>query len=363
MDAGMKKILTVIVPTYNMEQYLDYCLSSLCVKRHAEAVEVLIVNDGSTDSSSAIAHGFAARCPDLFRVIDKANGNYGSCVNRGLQEATGKYVKVLDADDSFSTERFERFLGFLLEEDADLVLSDFVVVDTTRTVRKRICYNLGSGRRFELDEVCRKGAFCCMQMHAVTYRRELLQRMGYHQTEGVSYTDQQWIALPMVRVRTVARFPDYVYEYLVGRTGQTVAPSVKIKSLSDTARCALGMVEGYKKWKAEAAGRPVHDYLLGRIVPMVKEVYVTALTCYSPVTRKLLNDFDSELETKGHDVHEYVASQDVSSFCGVRYLECWRRHRRTPMWIVSLLSRTYVLLIKLRRLGHKEGAMEVPVSF
>ena len=94
-----QNVLTVIIPMYNMERYIDQCLSSLLCGEEAEALEVLVVNDGSTDDSPRIAHAYEARHPNVFRVIDKPNGHYGSCVNRALAEATGKYVKVLDADD------------------------------------------------------------------------------------------------------------------------------------------------------------------------------------------------------------------------------------------------------------------------
>ena len=96
----MDKILTVIVPAYNMEQYLAYCLDSLCISQHQNDIEVLVINDGSKDATSIIAHDYERKLPQVFKVIDKENGNYGSCVNRGLAEACGKYIKVLDADDS-----------------------------------------------------------------------------------------------------------------------------------------------------------------------------------------------------------------------------------------------------------------------
>ena len=123
----MEKLLTIVVPAYNMEKYLSYCLDSLCVNQ--DNLEVLVINDGSKDTTSDIAHQYMEQYPHIFRVIDKANGNYGSCVNRGLTEAKGKYIKILDADDSFDTENFKDFLAFLEKTDADLVLSDFAVVD------------------------------------------------------------------------------------------------------------------------------------------------------------------------------------------------------------------------------------------
>ena len=96
----MTKILSVIIPSYNMEDYLQKCLDSLILndKKQMEMLDVLVINDGSTDATSSIAHRYQARYPGIFRVIDKGNGHYGSCVNRGLSEARGKYVKILDAE-------------------------------------------------------------------------------------------------------------------------------------------------------------------------------------------------------------------------------------------------------------------------
>lgn len=90
----MNKILTIIIPTYNMEKYLRRCLDSLIIDEEGmKQLEVLVINDGSKDSSSQIAHEYQDKYPDTYRVIDKENGNYGSCINIGLKEAKGKYVK------------------------------------------------------------------------------------------------------------------------------------------------------------------------------------------------------------------------------------------------------------------------------
>lgn len=85
----MQKLLTIVIPTYNMQDYLPRCLDSLVLYDGAlmEQLEVLVINDGSKDNSSAIAHEYEAKFPNTFRVIDKENGNYGSCINRGLKEA------------------------------------------------------------------------------------------------------------------------------------------------------------------------------------------------------------------------------------------------------------------------------------
>ena len=132
----MQKLLTIVIPTYNMQDYLARCLDSLIIKDDdlMSKLEVLVVNDGSKDNSSAIAHEYEAKYPNTFRVIDKENGNYGSCVNRGLKEAAGKYIKVLDADDWFDNSNFEKYLSVLSSIDADLILTDFSIVNADTMV-------------------------------------------------------------------------------------------------------------------------------------------------------------------------------------------------------------------------------------
>ena len=119
------KILSIVIPTYNMEKYLDKCLTSLIIsdKKLFESLEVLVVIDGAKDRSSEIAHNYQEKYPNVIRVIDKENGNYGSCVNRGLLEAVGKYFLVLDADDSFDNDCFLEYLKNIQNLDVDLIIN------------------------------------------------------------------------------------------------------------------------------------------------------------------------------------------------------------------------------------------------
>lgn len=360
----MDKILTLIIPTYNMEKYLLYCLDSLIVNGEGlDMLEVLVINDGSRDCSLEIARGYEREYPRTFRVIDKENGNYGSCVNRGLAEATGKYVKVLDADDSFDTENFSLFLDFLQKTDADLILSDFAVVDSERNVRKIIRYDLGHGVSFDMDDVCTGHVFKNMQMHAVTYRLENLKSMGYRQTEGISYTDQQWIFIPMVSVKAVARFGKPVYEYLVGRAGQTVDPSVKVKSIGQTVQCALDMAGTYERYRSKVEGRPVKEYLFARITPLLKDVYVYSLTHYDSMMKALVCGLDEALAKTSAEIYEYIGSPRVSSFMGFEYIDYWRHHKNINAGIVKIMSMAYMFVLKLKKSGTGNDPMSVPTSF
>ena len=217
-----------------MEKYLRRCLDSLIIDEESmKKLEVLVINDGSKDSSSQIAHEYQDKYPDTFRVIDKENGNYGSCINRGLKEATGKYVKVLDADDWFESDNLFLFLKYLNRANVDLVLSKCKKIN-------ELGYSIGiigipSGfpfKKYNIGNIITDKR-TSLQMHCVTYKTELVREIKYHQIEGISYTDQLWVTYPMSAVKSYMVFPRHLYVYLIGREGQTMDISVMNTKLND----------------------------------------------------------------------------------------------------------------------------------
>lgn len=341
------KVLSIIIPTYNMERYLGACLDSLLITG-LQRIEVIIVNDGSIDSSHSIAASYEERYPNVFRVIDKENGNYGSCINRGLKEAVGKYVKVLDADDSFDTANFCEFVDFLDSVDADLILSDYVEVDEQGSVTGKHDYDFPEDVELKFKDICSTDTFKNMQMHAVTYRRQMLVDMGYVQSEGVSYTDQQWIFIPMVRVRSVRRFGKCVYRYLLGRVGQTMDPAIKRKHMNHIMVCVHGMLVAYNHFLGEI-DETIREYLMARLLPFSKEVYVTLLTNYNDETKAALIGFDKDIKSLNNEFYELIGSKDVSSFLGFKYIDYWRRkYNKMNNTVVRMFSTMYMLLVQLK---------------
>lgn len=233
----MDKVLSIIVPTYNMERYLDKCLSSLCVTDHnlLNTLEVLVINDGSKDASSKIGHRYHDEYPYVFRVIDKENGNYGSCINRGLKEATGKYIKVLDADDYFDTVSLEMFLKMLMDIDTDVVFSDYKVVshegDTLHI--NEMDDSLPRNVFLQFDEKYANILGQNMQMYFITYKTQNLRKISYSQTEGISYTDTEWRFTPMSTVRTFYVTSLNLYNYYIGRENQTMNREVLSGKMDD----------------------------------------------------------------------------------------------------------------------------------
>lgn len=230
------KLLSLIIPTYNMEALLPRCLDSLLVPATLERLEVMVVNDGSRDGSLAVATDYKERFPQTVTVIDKPNGNYGSTINAALPVAQGKYVKVLDSDDWFDTAALVAFLDELESVEADMVVTHFTILhdDGTRELTKYNVYGrepYDYGRVYPLDEVLAGGYIRYFLMHALTYRTALLRRMGYRQTEGISYTDTEWSCYPVFYADDIVFFDINLYQYNLAREGQTMDPKVIARSL------------------------------------------------------------------------------------------------------------------------------------
>lgn len=258
-----------------MEKYLRKCLDSLIVSsENMKRLEVLVINDGSKDSSSLIAHEYESRFPNTFKVIDKENGNYGSCVNRGLKEATGKYVKVLDADDYFNTAAFEEYISLLINIDADLIITDFTKVDAEYHEVERVTYRnkYENNSFFGIEKLVQKQE-TLVQMHAITYKTSMLQKMNYRQTEGISYTDQEWVLYPIEAVNKIIYLSINLYQYLVGREGQTMDKSIRAKSFGAEIIIFKRLLEHYNNLNKSL----YYNYVTKSIKDRIRMIYETVL--------------------------------------------------------------------------------------
>ena len=319
----MDKILTVVIPTYNMEKYLRKCLDSLIIddKDLFDMLEVLVINDGSKDSSSDIAHQYQDKYPNVFRVIDKENGNYGSCINRGLKEATGKYIKILDADDFFDANVLNGYINFLFDQEADLVISDFNIVDEAGMVLSEFTYDLPLGRLFELKEIpTEMNALLFHQ--CITYKRVLFLRFDYKQTENISYTDDEWIFKPMMWIEKAVYYPHTLYLYLRGREGQTFDPKIIKRTLEQRVKVAKEMLLFYDA-NIKHCMMQNCSYVTDKLVKRISAVYhYHLIRFHSSENEKRIEDFDSYLKQQNPDIYDRL-NNETNRF-GWHYVKQWR---------------------------------------
>ena len=342
---NMNKFLTIIIPTYNMERYLTKCLDSLVnAKTALPMMEILVINDGSKDSSSRIAHEYEAKYPGSVRVIDKENGNYGSCINRGLKEATGKYVKVLDADDWFKTENLVQFMEVLATHDVDLVLTDFDTVNPHGKIIGKVRHSYPKNQKLAIEDYCGTAEFCKMQMHSVTYRTAMVKNIGYHQTEGISYTDQEWIFEPMSYVKTFVNTGLIIYQYLMGREGQTMNPEQMRRQISHTLKGLYAELDAYKSSVPYRSNEMI-CYLQTKICQRIRNLYRRALF-EKVLDMDSIIELDDTLKSQFQDIYDESGKIITHKLWPFRFVEWWRTHSRKDMpWRMVIM---YKLLLSLK---------------
>lgn len=329
----MNKVLTVVIPTYNMEKYLHKCLDSLTIEDRElfETLEVLVVIDGGKDSSSNIAHEYEEKYSKVFRVIDKENGNYGSCVNRGLAEAKGKYIKILDADDSFSTAALSGFLKYLNSVDDDMILSSYVKIDENGKQIEVFKYNVPIKESLTFSDYCSKSTIMGVQMHGVTYKTENLRKINYKQTEGISYTDQEWIFTPMTTVKSFSYFDKVLYLYLIGREGQTMDSNVIVKSMSQFESMVFSLVINYE---SRCKKSEIIDYLNYKLKDNIRFIYNRALLKRN-LSLDFLNAFDSKLKELSTNVYILTEGILIHKLLPFKFVNYYRKKRaRLPFYIM-----------------------------
>lgn len=335
----MEKILTIVIPTYNMQDYLRRCLDSLIVpEEQMQLLEVLVVNDGSKDNSSAIAHEYQDKYPGTFRVIDKENGNYGSCVNRGLKETTGKYIKILDADDWFDTDNFELFIKKLYEIDVDVVITNYTSYFPGETKDTAFSFNKGlfsfeeafCDKRYELESV---------QMHAICYKTSCFHGLNYHQTEGISYTDQEWILLPWINVSKLFYLPLSVYQYNLSREGQTCDMKVYFDKMPDQFLGIKNSIAAFSR--LSLSDDNLHKKIVfSKIKSRIENLY-RCILLYKRENPDFLINFDKELSNNNvmFSVLNTVKLHPYFPYC---YISSWRNNGYKKMPFVVFATNLFL---------------------
>lgn len=319
-----------------MEKFLRRCLDSLIIDEDGmKQLEVLVINDGSKDSSSQIAHEYQDKYPETFRVIDKENGNYGSCINRGLKEAKGKYVKVLDADDWFDNGHFRGFVSFLDSCNVDCIINNMVTVYEQNSKRKVVSYKLPHDRIFGLGEL--NDAACNMWMHCVCYLTSNVRRIDYHQTEGISYTDQEWICLPMSNCNKLFYYNKIIYNYCIGRDGQTISPVIWNKNFWMEIDGLFKMIQ-QRRALYEGCTQNGADYIDKRIKARTLSCYYAYFLQFSDNTNDhLMKKLDEKIREYDIQLYAYIGS--LSLFKLYKYVSIWRKQNKINRPFLSFLVR------------------------
>lgn len=236
------KYLTITVPCFNSEEYLNRCLDSLMAG--GDDVEIIVVNDGSTDHTGEIAESYARCFPEIVTVVHKENGGHGSGVNTGLRLASGKYFKVVDSDDWLEETAYQELLRQIKQWDKlegankisispDLVICNYTYNHLDEGMEKTISY----GNVFPKEQICsweeirnfRPSQY--LIMHALVYRTDVLKKSGVTLPEHMFYVDNIFAYYPLPYVETLYYMDRNLYQYYLGREDQSVNEKVMISRI------------------------------------------------------------------------------------------------------------------------------------
>lgn len=232
-------VLTVAMPCYNVARYLERGLASFDDARLEGLVELIVVDDGSTDTTASIAQAFVERRPQVFRLISKPNGGHGSAVNAGLAQARGTYFRVVDGDDWVDTDELVRFAQLLAQAASDLVVDVKTEVDMA-TMSPRVFplpAELAQGGSCDLESVCMLDAFAPnVMIHTLTARVAYLRSISLHLLEKTFYEDLEFVVKATLDAADVEFVDTRVYQYLVGNASQSVADEGYVRRWDDHTR-------------------------------------------------------------------------------------------------------------------------------
>ena len=243
------KVLTFVIPAYNSEKFLDKGIPTMLVPEVMDKLEIIIVNDGSTDGTAQAAEKYCAQYPDSVRLISQVNKGHGGALNTGLEAAQGKYVKVIDADDWVVSENLPAFIEALARCESDVVLTHYHTVDISNgEIKAWNCAGGDFGVPMTFDKVLEswreyKWAFT---FHGLTYNREFYRKAGYILPEKVFYEDYDFSAFPCCLAQTITPLDLFIYEYRIGDVNQSVSAANQLKRIGHTETVLEDMLAKYR---------------------------------------------------------------------------------------------------------------------
>ena len=243
------KLLTIVVPTYNISEYIEKCINSFLEvnEKYYKDFEVIVVNDGSIDNSVQVVENLIIDSNLDLRIISKENGGHGSTINVGITEAKGKYFKVIDGDDWINISSFETLLEKLKTIDVDMVISNYTEQHVYNNSKKTIDF-VG---RIVTDVIVEGLPDRRIPMHALTYKTSILKNNDIRLSEKTFYVDTEYTLLPIKNVKNYIYYDLDIYQYFLGRPDQSMHNNIMKQKSDHHYRVTKRILELYKEIRVD----------------------------------------------------------------------------------------------------------------
>lgn len=334
------KLLTVAIPCYNSQDYMEHAVETALVG--GEDIEILLVDDGSTDETANIADRLERENPTIIKAIHKENGGHGSAVNTGLAYASGIYYKVLDSDDWFDRDALLKIMdvlrGFVHDgQGVDMLLANYVYEKPSLHKHKAIRYDgvFPENEVFGWNEVGRFKMSQNILMHSVIYRTKMLRECNLELPEHTFYVDNIFVYNPLPFVKTMYYVNVDLYRYFIGREDQSVNEKVMMGRIDQQIKVNKLMIDAYDLTKIR--NKKLRNY-------MVK--YLTMMMTVSSVF--LIKEGTEESLAKREELWDYLKTQNKGMFRMVNKMALSKpmqirnsAGRKMVVWGYSLSQKIY----------------------
>lgn len=307
------KLLTIAIPCYNSQAYMRKCVESLLPG--GDDVEILIVNDGSTDDTPKIGKEYEQKYPGIVRLINKENGGHGSAVNTGIEQAGGIFFKVVDSDDWVKESAYLEILKKLKElvggsRVIDMFISNFVYEKEGEKRKKVMSYRhaLPKDEVFTWNDVKHFHVGQYILMHSVIFRTKLLRECELKLPEHTFYVDNIFVFEPLPYVKNMYYMDVNFYRYYIGRADQSVNEQVMISRVDQQIRVNKLMVDYFAAKNNRMFPKKLRSYMMN---------YLDIITTISSVM--LIRSGTEENLEKKKELWDYIRKKDSGLFRRLRF--------------------------------------------
>lgn len=304
------KVLSVTVPCYNSQEYMKKCIDSLLTG--GDDVEILVVDDGSSDHTWKIACDYEKKYPGIVKAIHQENKGHGGAVNTGLANASGLYFKVVDSDDWVNKEAYLHALEKLKEclrgpSTLDLLICNYVYEKDGSKHKAVMKYRkeLPVNEIFTWKDVKPLSKSHYLLMHSMIYRTQLLRECGLKLPEHTFYVDNLVAFVPLSLVKNMCYLDVNLYRYYIGREDQSVNEEVMIGRIDQQIRVNKLMIDYIAKQKAMEKRQ--RGYMLHML---------TMITTVSSIL--LIKSGTEENYNKKKELWAYLKNADKKIYASVR---------------------------------------------
>lgn len=340
-----KPVLSIIVPSYNVEKYLESGIATLINHRNAHKMEILIVNDGSKDSTSEIGKKLEKKTTingnSIVKLIDKENGGHGSTINVGIRKASGKYLKVMDGDDTVDSERLADLIDILENENTDIILNDYIEdwAQDNEIIYKCTYPFMTPGMEYNFEDLCYDGYGFDLWgpiLSCSTYRTEMLKKANFYLSEKSFYVDMELNTYIAIACKTIKYYPMYIYRYLLGRANQSVTKASYMKNVKHHEKVTINMINILENNKNNISQLKIHYIINKLILTMIRTQYIIVVQFYN--SGKYFREFEKKLKQ-----YKNLYNNETIATRGIKF------HRLTNGRLIFMHS----FLIKVFRLIKK----------